>query len=135
MNETGYFAHSLFAVSFSTCCAFGAGDNGCEIMGLALVPRSVLSPRSGLRLRYTLSPSVKSCCFTFSFSFMQNYPVFKQTRLHLRFIWGILVQWSSFRLGSAAMKKLRKHSGFLLTLLMQQQVKRGGQTIIGGQAI
>lgn len=40
LNETGYFAHSLYTVSFSTCCAFGAGDNGCEIMELALAPCS-----------------------------------------------------------------------------------------------
>lgn len=76
VNETGYFA-----VSFSTCCAFGAGDNGCEIMGLA---RSRLPDQ--VCLWYTLSPSVKSSWFTFSFIFMQNYPLFKQTRPHLYII-------------------------------------------------
>lgn len=34
------------------------------------------------------------------------------------------------------MKKVRKYTDFsLFTLLMQQQVKRGGQTIIGGHLI
>lgn len=63
MNETGYFAHSLYTVSFSTCCAFGAGDNGCEIMELALAPCS--SCLSDLHLLYTLFLSVKSFCFAF----------------------------------------------------------------------
>lgn len=132
MNETGYFAHSPSTVSFSTCCAFGAGDNGCEIMPLA---RSHL--RDQVCVSATLFPFlVKSCCFTYSFIFTQNDPVFNQSRLHLRFIWGVLVQRSSFRLGPGAVKKVRNDSDFpLLTLLMQQQVKKRGQTIIGGRAI
>lgn len=94
MNKTGYFAHSPSTVSFSTCCAFGAGDNGCEIMELA---RSHL--RDQVCVSGTLFPFlVKSCCFTFSFIFKQNDPVFNQTRLRLCFIWGVLVQRSSFRL-------------------------------------
>lgn len=30
-DQTGYFTLSLYAVSFSTCRVFVAGDNGCEI--------------------------------------------------------------------------------------------------------
>lgn len=40
VNETGYFAQPLYAVSFSTCRAFVAGDNGCEIRARAPAPHS-----------------------------------------------------------------------------------------------